>query len=452
MVTDNTPEEYSTVDRRTYLKGIGLAGTVGATGLAGCTGGGGGSGGNGSGGSGGGGGGGGGSGQQLVVLHSWTGGDGKAAINALTKKFKNKYPDMQTDFRPIGGGGNVNLNTVIAKRLGNNNPPSAFAGWPGQNLTKYEGILGNANEAWQDYKNDHFQAVVDACKYNGNFVAAPIGSHRLNDLFFNINVLNEAGVNPDDITNQQELISALKTIQQNTDKVPITHAMRLAWPTLQLVATVMLSTQGYQAYMNFINGKGDKQMVIDVLDDTKQILANYINDDAASTSMTASFENITSGNAAFIHQGNWAAGAFGNTKGFKYGKDWGHITYPGTKGMYTLHMDSFIKPANNPSPQKTTKWLAYVGTEEAQIAFNTRKGSIPTRKDPNMDKFGQYLTNTIKEFKNAKHKPPTLAHGLAVPANTLTNLKGVINNNFSGPFKVEATADAMLQTINDGQA
>jgi glucose/mannose transport system substrate-binding protein len=453
---DTMADQKSKYSRRTYIKGA--AGTAAMVGLAGCTSGGGG-GGNGSGGNGSGGGnnssgggGGGGSGQPLVVLHAWTGGDGAEAIDALTRKFTNKYPDMQTDFRPIGGGGNTNLNTVVSKRLGNNNPPSAFAGWPGQNLTQYEGILGNANEAWSNYQDAHFQEVVDACKYNGNFVAAPIGSHRLNDLFFNKNVLNEAGVNPDNITDHGSLISALKTVQSNTDKVPMTQAMSLPFSTLQLFGTVMLGTQGYQPYMDFTNGKGNKQMVMDALNATKQILANYINDDAASTSLTGSLNNIMSGNAAFIHQGNWAAGAFGNKDGFEYGTDWGHITYPGTEGMYTLHMDSFIKPANNPSPQKTTKWLSYVGTKEAQVTFDTRKGSIPTRKDASADQFGPYLTNTLKEFKNAEQKPPTIAHGLAVPAGTLTKLKGVINNNFSGPYNVEATADAMLGTISDGQA
>jgi glucose/mannose transport system substrate-binding protein len=457
---DTMADSESEYSRRTYIKGAALASTAGMAGLAGCTGGGGGggsggngSGGNGSGGNGSGSGGsGGGSGQALEVLHAWTGGDGKKAINALTRKFKNKYPNMQTDFRPIGGGGNTNLNTVVAKRLGNNNPPSAFAGWPGQNLTQYEGILANANEAWSNYKNKHFQEVVDACKYNGNFVAVPIGSHRLNDLFFNKNVLNQAGVNPNNISDYQGLLSALKTVQQNTNKVPMTQAMKLPFSTLQLFGTVLLSTQGYQAYMNFTNGKGDKQKVVAALKSTKQILANYINDDASSTALTGSLNNIMNGNAAFIHQGNWAAGAFGNKQGFKYGKDWGHITFPGTEGMYTLHMDSFIKPANNPSPQKTTKWLSYVGTKEAQVTFDTRKGSIPTRKDTTAKEFGPYLSNTIKDFKNAKQKPPTIAHGLAVPASTLTNLKGVINDNFTGPYNVEATADAMLQTISDGQA
>lgn len=440
--------------RRRYVKGTAAASTAVMAGLAGCTGGGGsgGSGGNGSGGNGSGGGGGGGSGEALEVLHAWTGGDGKAAIDALTKNFKDEHPDMRTSFRPIGGGGNTNLNTVMSKRLGNNNPPSAFAGWPGSNLVQYEGILGDAGEAWSDFKDKHVKEAVQLSKYDGTFVAVPIGSHRLNELFYNKNIVEQAGVNPDNIADFQGLIAALKKVQQNTDKIPMTQAMKLPFHNLQLFGTTMLSTQGYRAYMDFTKGKGDKKKVVAALESTEQILSNYINNDASSTALTGSLNNIMNGEAAFIHQGNWAAGAFKNKQGFEYGTDWDNVTFPGTDGMYTLHLDSFIKPANNPSPQKTTEWLSYVGTKQAQVTFNTRKGSIPTRTDVSTEEFGPYLSNTIKDFQNAKQKPPTIAHGLAVPAATLTKLKGVINDNFTGPYDVDATAEGMLQTIKDGQA
>ncbi len=446
-----TERDPRSVSRRTYVKSAGLAGAAGLVGLAGCTGNNNGNSGNdsgtsngGSGNSSSGGGNSGGSGKQLVVLHGWTGGDGKSAITALTKEFAKKYPDMNTDFRPIGGGGNTNLDTVVAKRLGNNNPPSSFDTWPGANLQKYDGVMGDIGSVWDEIKPQYYDVAAKLSKHNGKYVTVPIGSHRLNDLFYNVKVVKKAGVDPSSLESVDDLINAMKQVQQKTDAVPMAQGMKLPWPTLQLFAQTLLSTAGYQAYMDFTNGKGDKAKVTTALKKTKTILSNYINDDASSIGFTSANQMIMNGKAAFIHQGNWVAGAY-KSNNFEYKKDWNAVTYPGTKGMYTLHMDSFIYPKNNPSPKNTKTWLKFVGSPKPQATFNSRKGSIPLRKDAPTDQFGEYLKNTIEDFKSAKKRPPTITHGLAVPPKTLTRFKGIISDNFSGPYNVDATASALIQ-------
>lgn len=84
--------------------------------------------------------------QPLEVLHGWTGGDGAKAIQSIIQMFKNDHPDMPTDFRGIGGGANVNLNAVVLRRMANNNPPSSFANWPGENMLRYEGYLADMEQ------------------------------------------------------------------------------------------------------------------------------------------------------------------------------------------------------------------------------------------------------------------------------------------------------------------
>ncbi|WP_435129071.1 ABC transporter substrate-binding protein [Halobaculum sp. D14] len=420
------------LSRRTYIKGAAGAGAAGLTGFAGCLGGN----------------GGGSSDQPLEVLHGWTGGDGAKAAEALQKAWKEAHGDITLEFKPIGGGGNTNLNTVVSNRLSNNNPPSSFAGWPGKNLVKYEGVLGNITGVWEDGLLDaHVEEAAQLCKYNGEYRAVPIGSHRLNCLFYNSAVVEEAGVNPDDLTSASKLIDALEKVKQNTDKVPMSHAMKAPWTTLQLVAAVLLSTGGYDTYMKVVNGEGGKSAVREAFKTTKTILQNYISEDASSIGLTGSNAKIMNGEAAFIHQGNWAAGAFRNKENFNYNEDWGFKTFPGTENLYTLHIDSFIYPGNNPTPQKAKTWEGFVGSKKAQVAFNQYKGSIPTRTDVSMDAFGPYLKETMNDFQNAEEKPPTLAHGLAVVPEKLTSLKGVISNEFSGPYNVDAATEKFVSTI-----
>jgi glucose/mannose transport system substrate-binding protein len=179
------------------------------------------------------------------------------------------------------------------------------------------------------------------------------------------------------------------------------------------------------------------------------MLENYISDDAASLNLTASNQNIINGNAAFIHQGNWAAGAFRNAEDFSYEEDWGFKTFPGTEGMYTLHFDSFPYPANNPTPEASKTWESFVGSPEAQIAFNKFKGSIPTRTDVSMEEFGPYLQETAEDFANADQRPPNLQHGLGVPSETMTALNGVISSEFTGPYNVDAATQGFLDAVSN---
>jgi glucose/mannose transport system substrate-binding protein len=425
MTEDNSER---TAKRRSFMKAAGVAGTAGLAGcLGGLTGG----------------------GQTLEVLHGWTGGDGQKAVNNLTSVFEEEHPDVDTDFNPIGGGGNQNLDAVVANRLQNDDPPSAFANWPGKNLKRYEGALGDVTSVWEDngFTDTHVQEAVDLHQQGGAFRAVPIGSHRLNCLFYNVSVVEEAGVDPDSLDSVSAFADALDTVSSETDAIPFTHGMKGTWTTTQLFAAMMLGQEGFDAYTSFIDGMGSRDAVLATFESMKAVLENYISEDASSIGLTGSNNNIINGDAAFIHQGNWAAGAYRNAEDFAYDEDWGFVPFPGTEGMYTLHFDSFLYPSNNPSPDASDTWMEFVGGKKAQVAFNRFKGSIPTRTDVDMSEFGPFLQETAKDFAEADKRPPTLQHGLAVQREKMTALNDVISSEFSGPFNPEAAADGFMDAI-----
>ncbi|CDK40484.1 ABC transporter substrate-binding protein [Halorubrum sp. AJ67] len=415
---------------------VGATGAATLAGLAGCSGGGdGGDGGEGA----------------LEVLHAWTGGDGATAAEALVEAFEEEYPDIEHEFNPIGGGGNQNLDAVVANRLQNNEPPSAFAGWPGPNLQRYDGVLGDVGSVWEEegFEDVMVQEAVDLHQRNGAYRAVPLGSHRLNCLFYNTSVVEEAGVDPDSLTSVSAFIDALETVQNETDAIPMTHGVSGTWTTTQLFSSTMLGQEGYEAYMNFLDGSPDEAAVSATFESLAEILENYINDDASSIGLTESNQNIIEGNAAFIHQGNWAAGAYRNAEDFNYDEDWGFKTYPGSEGMYMLHFDSFLYPSDNPTPDTTDQFMAFVGSEAAQVAFNQYKGSIPTRTDVDMSEFGPYLQETQEDFANAEERPPNLQHGLGVPSETMTALNDVISSEFSGPYNVDAATEGFVDAVSN---
>ncbi|WP_435096553.1 ABC transporter substrate-binding protein [Halorubrum sp. N11] len=385
------------------------------------------------------------------MLHGWTGGDGATAAEALEEAFNEEYPDTGLQMNPIGGGGNENLDAVVANRLQSDDPPGSFANWPGPNLLRYQGVLGNVDDVWEEngFEDAMVDEAVELHQQNGSYRAVPLGSHRLNCLFYNVSVVEDAGIDVESLNSPSALIDAFETVSTETDAIPMTHGMAGTWTTTQLWGAVMLGVNGYQPYMDFLEGNGDESAVRSAFETTAEMLENYISDDASSIGLTESNQNIINGDAAFIHQGNWAAGAFRNAEDFEYGDDWGFKTFPGTEGMYTLHFDSFLYPSDNPTPEASKTWAAFAGSPEAQVAFNQYKGSIPTRTDVSMDEFGPYLQETAEDFANAEYRPPNLQHGLGVPSETMTALNDVISSDFTGPYDVDAATQGFLDAVSN---
>ncbi len=425
-------------DRRRYLKTLAALGAVGTTGIAGCLDEG--SGSNDGGGSG-----------TLEVVHGWNSGDGQAAMNALKKAFNEEYPDISTDYNGAGGDANSNLNTVIANRLQNNDLMGSFANWPGKHLERYKGALMNVEkDVWKEagLKDTIHEATVEQCTFNDKMPAVPIGSHRMNNLFYNVQVFEEAGVDPESLDSIDALISAFETIGQNTDAVPMTQAMSGPWTNLQLFAQILLSQSGVEAYTNFIEGNPDGNAIRSALKATKNILQNHIPDNASTLSMTEANEKIINGTAGCVHQGNWLYGAY-RRNDQEYQTDWGWIPFPGTEGVYVFHLDSFVAPANNPTPELTKQWLRFVGSKKAQITFNKNKGSVPLRTDVDPSKLPKYLQQMYEDLRAAKQLPPTIAHGLAVTPQTLTACEEAFRVNFMGPYKVEAAASDLESAVSN---
>jgi glucose/mannose transport system substrate-binding protein len=429
------------LSRRRMIQ-IGSAG-VGAL-VAGCTGGDGGSGSDG-----GDGGSGGGSDATMEALHGWTGGDGAAAVGKLVEMFNEAYPDVNSDIKPIGGDANENLNATVARRFANNNPPEAFATWPGKTLEQYGGRLRNITSVWEEngYTDSMHPKSLSENKLNGEFRAIPLGSHRLNNLFYNKAVVEEAGVDPASMTSYDAMIDAFETIQSETDAIPITMTTRGTWAPLQYFVEVMLSTEGQEPYEAWLNGNGDREALVRALTKTQNIIENYTNNDRSSLSFPEANTKLINGNAAFFTMGNWAAGQYRNTEDFTYTEDWDWIAFPGTEDMYVWHLDSFAFPSGVENAEGADTFAKFLGEKDTQVEFNNLKGSIPLRTDVDETRLWEFLQFNVEDLNSLEKFPPTLAHGLAATAENLSECKDAIASNFQGPYDPEATADGLMEVF-----
>jgi len=423
------------LSRRSYLKGASAAGAASLAGLTGCLGLG-----------------GGGSGEPVELLHGWSSGDGSAAFEAMHDGFVENH-DVDTNVNAIGGSGNTTLNARISTRLGNDDPPSSWAEWPGQNLTQFtgEGLLADIeSEVWDqnDMKEAYLEGPQEAAQVDGTYVTVPTNIHRINNLFYNVSVVESAGIDPANLETPADLVEASATVEAETDAIGFAQAMTNPWTTLELWACVFLGEHGQEAYDSFVAGEGDQDAVRSSWETVVE-LSEYFNDDAGTINFQQANQYILDGDAAFFDNGDWAAQMYISQEDFEYESDWGHVAFPGTEGMYSLNMDSWVFPDGAPNEEGTLEWLRWCGSKEAQVAFNTRKGSIPPRGDVSTEEFGPFQTGQIEDFQNSEAQPPSIAHGLATTPEVLTNLKNAVSNNFSvgSMDSASATAEAFMNAF-----
>jgi len=418
------------VSRRRVLQGAGVAAVAG---LAGCGGGGDGSD----------------SGTNSIeLLHAWSSGDGNAAIGALIEGFQEAHPDVEFAEEPVNGAARSNLDQVVTNRLQANDPPSTFQTWPGKTLEKFGDAYADIEgDVWdQDMKDNYLAGPKTQAQLDGTYVTVPLNIHRINNLFYNKNVLDSAGVDPSSMSSYSDVVDACEQVAQNTDAVPFAQQTSGAWSTVQLWETILLAEGGIEGYEAFMNGNGNRSEVKAALDSVVA-LEEYYPEDASSISFTEANTMVMDGEAAFIHQGDWAAGAYSGNDSFNYGDQWGQVTYPGTSGSYLLNMDSFPYLANNPSPEATKTFLSYAGSAEGQVLFNKEKGSIPPRSDADVSALNQFQQDQYEDFNNADNQPPSIQHGLAVSPAVATNI-GSAFSGFLENYDAGATADALLDAFN----
>ncbi|WP_324663525.1 ABC transporter substrate-binding protein [Haloarcula sediminis] len=415
------------VSRRRVLQGAGVAAVAG---LAGC-------------------GGGGDSGSDgIELLHAWSDGDGNAAIGALIDGFQEAHPDVEFAEEPVNGAARSNLDQVVQNRLQSNDPPSTFQTWPGKTLEKFGDAYADIEgDVWdQDMKDNYLEGPQAQAQMDGTYVTVPLNIHRINNLFYNANVLESAGVDPSTLSSPSDVVDACEQVAQNTDAVPFAHQTSGAWSTIQLWETILLAEGGIDGYEAFINGNGNRSEVKAALDSVVE-LEEYYPSDASSLSFTEANTMVMEGNAAFIHQGDWAAGAYSGDDSFNYGEQWGQVTYPGTSGSYLLNMDSFPFLANNPTPEATKTFLSYCGSAEGQVLFNAEKGSIPPRSDADVSSLNQFQQDQYEDFNNADSQPPSIQHGLAVAPGVKTNITSAFSG-FLEESDASATADDLIDAFN----
>jgi glucose/mannose transport system substrate-binding protein len=182
--------------------------------------------------------------------------------------------------------------------------------------------------------------------------------------------------------------------------------------TASVALESIIAGQGVAAYEDWINGRmtgPDDRRLLEAF----SVLRNYLahaNADHAKTPWDVAIRRVIAGESAFCIMGDWAHGEF-RLAGREFGKDYGVIPAPGTKGLYGVSVDAFAQPRGAPDPARAGRWMAFAASRAAQDAFNAAKGSIPARFDAEAARYDRYQRTALADFRAAKVIYPNLTSG-----------------------------------------
>jgi glucose/mannose transport system substrate-binding protein len=348
----------------------------------------------------------------LEVVHWWTAGGEREAINALYRVFRAQHPQVSLIDASISGGAGIAARAVLIARMLGGRPPGTFqvhAGAGTINPYVIPRLLEPITfiyeqEGWVDVFP---QALLDVLRYDGEFWNVPVNIHRSNVLWYNKAVFARHGLTPpvtiDDFFRVAEALRRVGVI-------PL--ALGETWTVVHLLETVLLGRLGPQPYSGLWNGTTDwaAPTVRQALDDFARMLG-YVNPDFAALSWDEACRLVVDGAAAMNIMGDWAHGYFlaaGWTPGVEYG--WRPV--PGTTGSFQFLSDTFTLPRGAPDRDVVVAWLRTVGSRQGQDAFNPIKGSIPARTDADRTKYDTYQHSAMDDFARDAIVP-SLMHGAA---------------------------------------
>lgn len=320
---------------------------------------------------------------DLEVTHWWTSGGEAAAAQELARIF-----EEQTDHEWVDGaiaGSGATARPIMVSRIIGGDPMGATQfnhGRQAQELVE-AGLMQDLTEvAERDGWRDVIKPIslLDACTFEGKVYCAPVNIHSPQWMWTSPAAFEAAGVEP--ATTWEELKAAAPALRE-AGKLPLALGMQ-GWQTGLLLYTLVAGIGGPEFYLKAFE-EGDEETL------RGETMAQIFEELAAAREMSAGGNisewnmgtaQIIRGDAAAQVIGDWAQGEFA-LAGKVAGQDYDcHIGLGGAPVIATGG-DAIYFPVNRDEAVTEAQMAlaTVIMSDEAQVAFNAAKGSLPVRSD-----------------------------------------------------------------------
>ncbi|KAF1046031.1 MAG: putative sugar-binding periplasmic protein [Herbaspirillum frisingense] len=355
---------------------------------------------------------------SLQVLHWWTSDSERQAINVVVNQLARQ--DIQWRDISIPGGAGMGAGKVLKSMVLAGRAPEVtqlngviFGEWADLGL-----LLELDNVAVQgNWEKQMFPAVWSLLNNRGHVVAAPLGIHRVNTLFYNVAIFKRYGLTP---PRTWEEFDKIVQLLRGTGIVPLAQSAE-AWQIATLFENLALAESGPAYYRRlFVDMSPSAYLDARMLHILKRLrsLAGAMAQPVRERPWTEVARSMVNGEAAMFIMGDWAKGEF-NAWGLTVDQQFGCAPVPGTGDYHLYSTDTLAMFADNYSHQAMQETLAQITMSAAvQSDYNKIKGSIPVLRaqDPHMDRCARDSWRAFS--KGASYQAPSLVHRMATDETT----------------------------------
>jgi glucose/mannose transport system substrate-binding protein len=393
---------------------------------------------------------------KVEILHWWTAGGEKDAIDSLLDVFHQQFPRETASETPVDGSDAARM--LIQTRMIGGDPPDTFqanGGWDLLGWVLYNNMDAMATkmdpvdpeaEGWGGGVMP--QAVLQTVSYQNpgdtapTVYGVPLDIHRINTLFYNRALFDRFDAAPP--SSLDDVFSAAAALQAAGMAAPIALGGEDGALPLIFFENLLVSRAGAAFYRQFMLGLGDPfaPEIATAVDDLATLLT-YANANSTRLTWNEAANRVVTQDAAMMITGDWGKAFLVKTGGLVVNVDFRAMPTPGTKGTFVFTTDTFGLPKGGLNRPGATDMLSTFGSNQGQDTFNPIKGSISPRTDTNTYAYDDMGKQTSNDFKEAS------ANGTAVAATAILAPRAFIDqvNTALLQFVVDGNKSTVIHTI-----
>jgi glucose/mannose transport system substrate-binding protein len=352
-------------------------------------------------------------GESLQVLHWWTSASERRAANALAARLREDGVEWRDGAIP--GGAGLGAGKVLKSRVLAGDAPDAtqiigasIGEWAELGLLlEFDNVA--ASGGWSSAL---FPTIYSLVQHRKHVVAAPLGIHRINTLFYNRKLFARLKLAPP--ATWAEFEQAARALRA-AGVAPLAQSSE-PWQVAALFENLVLAEGGPEYYRELFVRQSPRAVM------DKRLLAAFEHLRTTKSWMqsqdelpwTETVRRFTRHEAAMLVMGDWAKAEM---------NDWGYATddefscapMPGTGKVHLYSVDTlamFSKDYGHMGAQEKLARLA--ATPAMQQQYNAIKGSVPVRRDADPARMDSCARASWLAFgKGTAAQAPSMVHRMA---------------------------------------